>query len=107
MALSTTKAQQRWKVRNQDKVNESMRNYKKLHPERHRAHSAVAYALKTGKLVRPDECEDCGRYDEWNGQSLGTIESHHVDYSRPLDVEWFCKECHNEERNETYGWNTI
>lgn len=54
---------------------------------RSRANSAVANALKREELVRPSECESCGR----NGIF---IEAAHADYSRPLDVTWLCRQCH-------------
>jgi len=55
-------------------------------PEKKRAQWAVFYAVKTGRLIKPDECSRCGR--------TGRIEGHHFDYSRPLDVEWLCTRCH-------------
>ena len=52
-----------------------------------RAHSAVASAIKQGKLTRPTTCEQCG--------TTGTaIEAAHADYSRRLDVRWLCRRCH-------------
>jgi hypothetical protein len=95
--MHTTKSQQRWKEANPEKVKEYARNTRQNNPERSRAHARVAYALKMGKLVRPSECEDCGRYDGWNGQSVSKIEAHHLDYSKPLDVAWVCRSCHDEE----------
>ncbi len=49
------------------------------------AHSAVAYALRSGKL-RKTPCAMCGK--EKN------IHAHHQDYSKPLDVVWLCTQCH-------------
>jgi hypothetical protein len=37
--------------------------------------------------VKPDHCSIC-RSSEW-------IEAHHSDYSKPLEVLWVCKKCHN------------
>lgn len=56
------------------------------HPEHHRARTVVAQALKSGKLARPQECEDCGHF-------CGP-EAHHDDYLKPLEVRWLCKPCH-------------
>src|SRR5215831_11268686 len=47
---------------------------------------AVARALKRGELIRPSECEECGRG--------GVIHAAHSDYARPLDVRWLCRRCH-------------
>jgi ribosomal protein S27AE len=49
-----------------------------------RAHAAVARALKDGRLKRKP-CEVCG---------AETVEAHHADYSKPLDVRWLCKPHH-------------
>ena len=54
--------------------------WRAAHPERHNAHNAVAYALSTGKLERPERCDQCGEPCRPH--------AHHDDYSRPLDVRW-------------------
>lgn len=51
-----------------------------LRPEQHRAHQALGYAIKTGKVVR-EPCEVCG---------AEPAEGHHEDYSKPLEVRWLC-----------------
>jgi ribosomal protein S27AE len=53
-------------------------------------HSAVSYAIKTGKLVRKN-CERCG-----NENSL----AHHEDYDKPLMVNWLCQPCHKQRHKE-------
>ncbi len=56
------------------------------HPERHRARVAVKNAVHRGRLVK-GPCTvgvDC----------LGRIEGHHVDYTKPLEVQWLCKRHH-------------
>lgn len=52
-----------------------------------RAHTAVQMAINSGALVRPSQCQACGR----DGLK---IHGHHRDYSKPLDVEWLCPKCH-------------
>lgn len=49
----------------------------------------LAYHIKKGTIVRPDNCQACG--DE------GIPHGHHDDYSKPLDVEWLCVPCHKLE----------
>lgn len=61
----------RWRSENREKKN---------------AHSAVEYAVKTGKLARPNYCEAC--------RKVGPVHGHHEDYSKPLEVEWLCVACH-------------
>ncbi len=56
--------------------------------EAYAANMAVAYALRKGRLVRPTECEECGRAGV-------PIDGAHFDYSRPLEVRWLCKSCHS------------
>ena len=50
-------------------------------PEKRKARSAVGNAIRDGRLVR-EPCEVCGQHPS---------EAHHEDYSRPLDVRWFCR----------------
>jgi hypothetical protein len=52
----------------------------------HKAHSAVAYAVKTGKLIKPASCEQCG--------ADKPLEAAHHDYAQPLQVRWLCRTCH-------------
>lgn len=67
--------------------------------EHNRAHHKVFYALKNGTLVRPSNCQGCGQPDKpnpsrWNQSDLN---AHHADYSKPLEVQWLCCPCHQEE----------
>lgn len=55
--------------------------------KKQRARREVANALRQGWLVRPQECEKCGR-------SHKRIEAHHPSYDQPLAVEWLCRPCH-------------
>jgi hypothetical protein len=56
------------------------------HPEKFRAREALRYAIRRGRIVRPDRCDSCG--------TACKPEAHHPDYSRPLEVEWLCSTCH-------------
>ncbi len=51
-----------------------------------RVSARVAYAVKTGRLVKPDRCEECGVSEK--------ITAAHRDYSEPLAVRWLCYSCH-------------
>lgn len=81
---------------------ERSRRYRARHPERHyaatrrwqdqnplarAAHFRVLRAVRSGRLVKPDRCEDCG-------VAGVDLHAHHDDYSRPLDVDWLCPPCH-------------
>lgn len=71
------RANREWRRRNKDKV---------------KAHNAVARALESGKLIRPEYCEGCFQ--------PCVTEAHHEDYSLLLDVVWLCEDCHKEEHRD-------
>lgn len=102
-----------WRNKNSDKVKEYRRRdyeeygerrrkavlkYEKENPEKIRernkhwidktgnAMSKVHQAIKTKKIT-PAPCEWCG---------AETVEAHHCDYNKPLEVMWLCKKCHTE-----------
>lgn len=60
---------------------------------RRRAYGQVAYALKTGKLMKASRCNRC----DIDVSEAKRLEAHHHDYNRPLDVEWLCTGCHAQE----------
>jgi hypothetical protein len=60
------------------------RKFKEVHPEKRAAHLAVARGLRAGVIAKAP-CVVCG-----NPKS----ESHHEDYSKPLEVIWFCRAHH-------------
>ena len=53
---------------------------------KHIARRTLGNAVRLGKVFKPDICLACGS-DE-------NVEAHHEDYSRPLEVEWWCRNCH-------------
>ncbi len=67
---------------------EYTRRRRDRYPEKERAYRALAYAIFSGKVVRPERCPVCER--------LVPVQGHHHDYSKPLDVEWMCFRCHRE-----------
>ena len=81
-----------WDAQNADKRRGYTRQAKERHPERTRARQVVTRAIRAGRLTRPDACDRCGKG--------GTIEAHHADYSKPLEVEWLCKDCHAAAKAE-------
>lgn len=56
------------------------------------AKDAVYYAVKTGVLIRPDNCERCKRICKPSG--------HHDDHNKKLDVMWLCPVCHSARHKE-------
>ena len=65
-----------------------LKNYRRKHVDRHRAKALFWYALRDGKVIRPDRCQHC------NVECVP--QGHHNDYSKPLDVVWVCVPCHTE-----------
>ena len=59
-----------------------------IKPKR-KAWNALYYALKVGKITKPETCSIC---NERVGKDK--IQSHHEDYSKPFDVVWCCQNCH-------------
>lgn len=71
--------------------NEYMRNNRKKHNEltelqrlKANARSYLNVYLKRGKLLK----ESCCKCDN------PVTEAHHEDYNKPLEVIWYCRECH-------------
>jgi hypothetical protein len=56
------------------------------YPEKYMARYKLRNAVRLGR-VHKEPCEICGSLE---------VESHHDDYSKPLDVRWFCHQHHRE-----------
>lgn len=67
------------------------------HPEKCKARSMVGAALRRGELQRPTVCERCGKEPPLSPAGRSRIHAHHSDYSKLLDVEWVCLDCHRME----------
>lgn len=95
-------ATRRWRVENRDRCNSNRRKWRLEHKENTRAHvkrfkdkyrekynagRKLLRAIVSGKIVKPSCCSQCGN-------SSRPIHGHHHDYTRPLDVEWLCVDCH-------------
>lgn len=65
-----------------------------VQPLKQAVRSVLAEAVARGTVIRPDNCQTCGK--------AGKIEGHHPDYSKPLDVMWLCPKCHRAEHREAY-----
>lgn len=62
--------------------------YRLKNKDKIKARSAVNYQIRIGKLTPPNTCTICSQKCK--------LESHHEDYSKPLDIVWLCKECHTD-----------
>lgn len=59
---------------------------KKRYPEKHRAREKFYYHFRRGNIVKKP-CVICGDINS---------HAHHSDYSKPLDVIWYCRKHHRE-----------
>lgn len=81
-----------WRERNKEKLRIERSEYKKEYnkrPEEYKklkCRTKTSYLVKTGKLIK-QPCDVCGEVK---------VEAHHVDYSKPLKVEWLCRKHHIE-----------
>jgi len=96
-AHSSAAYQRAWKAAHPDRL----RLYRqRLDRQRLRARWAVATAVRTGRLVRPEACSECGAEPGPDELGRSRVEAHHEHYERPLDVEWLCSDCHDERHRE-------
>jgi hypothetical protein len=75
--------------RDPERNHRASREFRARNPEKQRAWWAVSNAVRSGRLVRPKNCQRCGKACH--------PQASHDDYSKPLDVEWLCAMCHNEK----------
>lgn len=60
------------------------------------ARMAVRKAVRSGLLVRPSCCSDCGQ-EAVRLDGVTAIQAHHhAGYDKPLEVEWLCPKCHKQ-----------
>ncbi len=62
------------------------RAYQLLHPLKNRAREILNEFVAKGEVAPAPFCYRCGQE--------GEVQAHHWDYERPLDVGWFCSQCH-------------
>lgn len=91
--IDRIRAYDKERAKNKDRralMTEVNRIWREQDVRRSRAHTAVARAIRAGKLVRQD-CERCGEHK--------TV-AHHEDYDYPLQVMWLCGVCHKQRHKE-------
>lgn len=87
------KASAEYYARNRAEIRAKRNDAARLNPRvkdrttpKERARQKVRYAVWSGKLTKPDQCQSCG--------ATGVLHGHHDDYEKPLDVRWLCAPCH-------------
>lgn len=83
-----------YRKRNRAKINQRYRDRYATETEKYKARTQLGYAIRNGNLTRPNFCEKCGKQT--------TPQGHHHDYSKPLEVQWLCQQCHSFEHRK-YG----
>ena len=68
---------------------EAIIEWRNNHPDGVRAQAILNYAIKSGKIIKPKNCEKCTKEKR--------LCAHHDDYSKPLKVKWLCSSCHKIE----------
>ncbi len=59
---------------------------------RKNAGNLLAYAVRAGKIAKPEHCDGCGQRVE----VASDLHAHHFDYDSPRDVRWLCSKCHRK-----------
>ena len=63
------------------------------------AHNAVRRALQVGALTKPERCERC--------PTTESVQAHHDDHTKKLDVMWLCPICHAARHKELGRLRTV
>ena len=82
---------------NREKVIAGITKYREANPEKRKAHTAVANAIRSGKLVSLP-CSECGETK---------TEAHHYAYDMPLDVIWLCRKHHKQLHKEHRSYEQV
>lgn len=90
-----------WNTANKERVNRNSHERRLKNYGHYRmlenARSKVACAVKSGELGK-SPCERCGAVK---------VLAHHEDYSKPLDINWFCPQCHVDRHQEINAAQSI
>jgi len=71
------------------------RRDKLKYPEKHKAREILRDAVRKGEIIKPNYCTQC-----FIVKSLPEIHGHHEDYSKPLKIEWLCRDCHTTKHKK-------
>lgn len=67
-------------------LREKKREYVAENAPKIAAKNTIGWLCYTGRLSSPCVCENCHKVAE--------LDAHHSDYSKPLEVTWLCRFCH-------------
>jgi hypothetical protein len=60
--------------------------------DRQNARARVYYAVKRGEIIKPKFCSKCGE--------ITKIYAHHITYSKKLNIQWLCMNCHRKKHKK-------
>lgn len=60
-------------------------------PEARAAHIILGNAVRDGRVIKPATCTKCGCMPKRRN-----LHAHHHDYTKPVDVNWLCSQCHSD-----------
>ena len=72
-----------------DYIHKNNKLIRLANPQKNKARYTLRNAIRGGRILKQGTCSICG--------SKNNIEAHHPDYTKPLAVEWLCRECHVKE----------
>lgn len=75
-----------YNARNRERINAEARERNRKNKTEHNARGMVRLAIRNGTLSKPSGCSSC--------HAAIKVEAHHSDYTKPLDVAWLCRSCH-------------
>lgn len=100
-----------WRENNRERFRENNRRMNEQRSEKRReynksvrdtprvrAREALAYAVRSGKVIKPEHCSECGVREKPKN-----IHGHHEDYAFPYNVSWLCSPCHGKRHREQKG----
>jgi len=85
----------RYRHKEKEKAAQSRRTWEAKNKEKHRAHKTIEKLVYTGRIIKPDACQQCG--------VICVVHGHHEDYSKPKEVIWLCPLCHKEKHPREHG----
>lgn len=95
--IARTKA---WKDQHPERVAVVRQREDTLYPEKREARRQLKNAVRRGDLSKPERSEVCDR-----PTPPVDLHAHHLDYDRPLEVEWLCRDCHVAEHRAELALN--
>ena len=85
----------RTKMRPQKRTKQDNHFYRGGKKADDQAQNLLETAVQQGVIQRHTSCEQCGSTGTFkNGRT--SIQAHHDDYNKPLEVQWLCQTCHHK-----------